>query len=400
MKTKLNRTLTLWPLTLYGVGTILGAGIYVIISEVALESGAHFPLSFLLAAAVAAVCSLSYAELSSRFPQSAGEAVYVKRAFGWPAVTIMVGYAVAFTGVMSAATIIRGFHGYLSLFIDIQEWLCTTVLAFLLMAVAIKGVKESVAVVAVVTGVEVMGLALVIFYGAPQLVSNSTAWMPTWTYLSSVDTTIFAGAYVAFFAFIGFEDMVNMAEETKNPETVLPKAILLALGISTLLYFIVAICTQASLSLDAITDSRTPLALVISQYSSLPPEVMGVIGMVAIINGGLVQVIMVSRLIYGMARLGRAPKVFARLSGATRTPVLGTVVFSLIIWVLSLTLEISNLAKMASFIILGVFFSVNASLIVIKLRSNREHVGFHVPVVFPAFGALLCLILLGLVIFL
>ena len=395
MNTKLNRTLTLWPLTLYGVGTILGAGIYVIISEVAVEAGALFPLSFLVAASVAAICSLSYAEMSSRYPQSAGEAVYVKNAFGWPLLTVFIGYAVAFTGIMSAAAILRGFHGYLSLFLETPQWLCTTVLAFTLMAVAIKGVKESVAVVATITMIEVTGLLLVIFFGLPQVIDHPEALTNP---LANLDTTIFAGAFVAFFAFIGFEDMVNMAEETKDAETVLPRAILLALVISTLLYFAVAISTQASLSLDAITASKAPLALVIERYSSLPPEVMGLIGMVAIINGGLVQVIMVSRLIYGMAKLNRAPKVFSKVSERTRTPIISTVTFSTVIWVLSLSLEIGNLAKLASFIILVVFFSVNASLIVIRLKPGVERAGFQVPLAFPIMGATTCVLLLGLVV--
>lgn len=395
MNAKLNRTLTLWPLTLYGVGTILGAGIYVIISEVAVEAGALFPLSFLVAALVAAICSLSYAEMSSRLPLSAGEAVYVKNAFGWPPLTVLIGYAVAFTGVMSAAVILRGFHGYLSLFLETPQWLCTTVLAFALMAVAIKGVKESVTVVAIITLIEVTGLLLVTFFGLPQVINHPEVLVFP---LADLDATIFAGAFVAFFAFIGFEDMVNMAEETKDAETVLPKAIILALVISTLLYFAVAISTQASLSLEEITASKAPLALVIERYSSLPPEVMGLIGMVAIINGGLVQVIMVSRLIYGMAKLNRAPKVFAKVSERTRTPIVATVTFSLIIWVLSLSLEIGNLAKLASSIILLVFFSVNASLIAIRLKPGVERAGFQVPLAFPIIGAATCVLLLGLVV--
>lgn len=383
---QLKRTLTLIPLTLYGVGTILGAGIYVIVSEVAAESGGLFPISFIIATLIAAICAFTYAELTSRFPKAAGEAVYVKEAFGFPPLTILVGYAVAATGLLSASTIIKGFYGYLSIFVNWPEWLCTSGLVLAMGLVALKGIKESVWFVTVVTLIEITGLLLVIYIGSPNIPSLFGPESPI--DLGAMDINVFAGAFIAFFAFIGFEDMVNMAEETQKPERTLPIAILLALVVASLFYLGVSLSALASLDLQSIITSKAPLALVVERNSSLPSETMGLIGMVAIINGGLVQVIMVSRLVYGMAKIGRAPKFFGTVSEKTHTPIYSTLLTIGFIWALISFFNIEYLARGTSFVILFVFLLMNLALIWIRKVKKMQKALFHVPLAVPIIGAL------------
>lgn len=394
MTAHLKRTLTLIPLTLFGVGTILGAGIYVIISEVAAEAGPLFPLSFVVSAIVALLSSLSYAELSSRFPKSGGEAVYVEKAFASPIVTILTGYGVIFTGVLSAATILKGFYGYFALFFPISEFLCLSIVTAILCAIAVKGIRESVIVVALITIIEIFGLLLVVWFGAPQVLQASYS-LPIGG--GMFGAPVFLGAFVAYFAFVGFEDIVNMAEETVRPEVTVPRAVFLALIISSVIYFAVAVSVQASLPLEDIVHSRTPLALVLERYSGLSAKLLGLIAMVSIINGALVQIIMVSRISYGMAKLKKAPAIFAQISDLTKTPAIGTILVSLLVWGMAVSVDIGRLARHTSFVILFVFLLVNASLVQIKRKkSGDQRAPFTVSIWVPIVGTIVCFFLLVL----
>lgn len=388
----LQKRIKLVPLILYGVGTILGAGIYVIISEVASTSGSQFPLAFIVASFIAVFVGLSYAELSSLLPKSAGEAVYVNKAFGSKILNIVVGYAVAITGVITSATIIKGFHGYLGLFFSIPWWTSATALAALLGLVAIKGIKESVFLISLITLVEIIGLLLVIFFGSsnyerlPELMNN-------WKSIG-YDNSIFMGAFIAFFSFIGFEDMVNTAEEVIDAPKNMPKAILLSIIISTLIYFFVTIACAISLSIEELKSSTSPLVLVITKNSSMSPKLMGVIALISIVNGALVQMIMVSRMLYGMAKIEVAPKLFSKISSKTHTPINATVFTVLIIWILAILFPIGKLAQATSFIIICVFVIICSSLIKIKLAKEYTPSSFKVNIIIPIIGLVLCLLFL------
>jgi APA family basic amino acid/polyamine antiporter len=232
----LKRSLKLPAVTLYGVGAILGAGIYVLIGEIAGQAGYYAPLSFVLAAIIATFSAFSYAELSARFPRSAGEAVYIEEAFGWRNLTRLIGLLVIFTGIISAATMATGLVGYFQLYIDWSAPLIITLFVITIGAIAIWGIEEAAWIVMIITLLETGGLLFVVFIAADQIqfslifeFNNSQPMDGT------VISGILLGSFLAFFAFIGFEDMVNIAEEIKQPEKILPKAILLALAIATLL---------------------------------------------------------------------------------------------------------------------------------------------------------------------
>lgn len=205
-KTQLKRSLTLPLLTLYGLGTILGAGVYVLVGKVAGVAGMYAPIAFLASAIIATFTGFSYAELSSRYPRSAGEALYISKAFSWPALSVCVGWFVIATGVVSAATLVNGFIGYLSVFFLIPENIAITLVIMLITVIACRGITESVTIAAIITAVEVLGLVIVIAALGDEFITLPERWpdlVPPNTL--GVWFGILLGAHLAFYAFIGFE---------------------------------------------------------------------------------------------------------------------------------------------------------------------------------------------------
>ncbi|RMA82602.1 APC family permease [Umboniibacter marinipuniceus] len=386
---KLKRNIGTGLLTLYGLGTILGAGIYILVGKVAGYAGIYAPAAFLLAALLATLSGYSYAKLSARYPKSAGEVVYVQNAFHLSALSRAVGWLVVLTGVVSAATITRGFVGYLQVFIDVPYVLAITGLVLIMTLLAIWGAAESVIATSIATILGLIGLAIVLFYSAPHLINHpeSFAQLIPPAHDSSLWFGIVLGAFLAFYAFIGFEDIVNMAEEVKEPEKAMPTAIMLAIIVSSLLYVLVAIAAVSQLSIEALRTSSAPLADVMQQHSPTAARVVSLISLAAIINGALVQIIMGSRVLFGMASQGLAPQQFAVIHASRRTPYVSTAVIGSVVWVLASGFELTLLAKITSFIIIVIFFLVNVSL----LRLIKRDPSLEANPLIPALGALICI---------
>jgi len=393
----LSRSLSLNLVTFYGLGNILGAGIYVLVGKVAGEAGYLAPISFLTASIIAGLTAFTFAELASRFPVSAGASIYVFKGLGVKQLSILVGALIIMTGVVSAATIARGFVGYLNVFINIPGWLSVIVLLSLLGALAIWGIVESVRIAAVFTVLEVLGLLLVLFVAAPyftELPARIVEFSPGLDL--AVWPGIFSGAFLAFYAFVGFEDMVHVAEEVKNPERNLPRGILLALAISTILYVAIAFAVLLVLSPEQLSSSEAPLASVYEEVTGSTPVVITLIAMFAVINGALIQIIMASRVCYGMARQNWLPGFFAKVSPLTRTPIVATILVTLLIIILALWLPLEQLARMTSFFLLIIFSLCNLSLWRIKSRDGKVgdqifQVAGWVPI--AGFFAAVCLLL-------
>lgn len=391
----LKRSLGLWLLIFYGLGNILGAGIYVLVGKVAGEAGYFAPLSFMMAAFVAAFTAFTYAELSARYPVSAGEAVYLQKGFERAWLSRIGGILIAISGMFSASTIVRGFSGYLQVFIEQPEWMLIVGALFVLGLVAIWGISESVKIAATFTVLEIAGLLLIIFVGSskldtlPEVVSNlpSLGDLKVWP-------GIFLGAFLAFFAFIGFEDMVNVAEEVKNPEKNMPRAILIALVISTMLYALVSVVAIVNLSPEALASSKAPLADIYTSATGQKPIVITFISLFAVINGALIQLIMSSRILYGMSNRGWLPSIFSQLNNRTRTPVFATIFVVLIITLLALWFPIEKLAQSTSYLILTIFFLVNIALFRIRKRYALPENVRGYPIWVPLIGALGSLFLL------
>ena len=385
----LKRDIGYTLLTLYGLGTILGAGIYVLVGEVARNAGTAAPSAFLLSALLAGVTAFSYSEFASRLPRSAGEAAYVEAGFGRPSAATAVGWAVIATGVVSAATMARGFVGYLDVFISLAPSLVILVVVIAVGALAAWGISESLIVAGAVTLLEVAGLVLVCVVGGENLTSLPSDWR---SLLPRAETAswlgVLSGAFIAFYAFIGFEDMVNVAEEVKEPRTTLPRAIITALVISSAFYFVVATVAVVSLPIDELAGSNAPLARIV-EAQGVSPNTIGFISLFAVINGALVQLIMASRVLYGLASQNLAWSFFSRIHPRTRTPVNATLVVTILVLVLAMSFSLDRLARVTSFVALGIFTAVNVALLRLKSR-DKEKPAFSVPTAVPLSGAILC----------
>ena len=392
--TELKRSLSLPTITFYGVGTIIGAGIYALIGKVGAASGIHLPYAFLLAGVIAAFTALSYAELSSRFPQSAGAALYIYEAWkkGW--LSQLVGAMVAVTGIVSAATISNAFVGYLNLFIELPDAAAIVLIVLLLTLIASWGIQQSAFAVTLITLIEVAGLLFVIYTARHGVATNE--WAEVFV-LPDVEAllSVAVGGFLAFYAFIGFEDMVNVVEEVKQPRKNLPRAVVLAVAISTLLYFAVSALAARMLPAGELAASAAPLADIVV-HSGYSPAFIGVISLFAVINGALVQMIMASRLLYGMSRKGLAPAFLSKLNRRTQTPIAATVIIAALILVLALSLDLTTLAKVTSSIMLVIFLLVNLALLVVKRKTKDEDEAvINYPTAVPIAGALLSFALLA-----
>jgi basic amino acid/polyamine antiporter, APA family len=381
----LKRSFGLLTLTLYGLGTIIGAGIYVLIGEVAGFAGTLLPFSFLLAGVLAMFTALSYVELSSRFPVCAGEAVYVEEAWQIHHLSSFIGWMIVLTGIVSASAIANGFVGYINVFIDLERYWAITGLILLLFCIAAVGMKTSALAIALVTMIEVGGLLYVIIVAANAEVTESITSL---TPASNISINgMLLGSFLAFYAFIGFEDMVNVIEEVKNPRRNFPLAIILAVVIAVIFYSVIAIVAIRVISPAELAQSDAPLATIISVAGG-NPSIIGLISLLAVINGGLVQMIMSSRVLYGMANRNMAPAFFARINARSRTPIIATTAVGMCVLGFSLMLPLAKLAQLTSLMMLVVFTIVNVALISIKTKASYIKSDINIPIWIPFAGAL------------
>ena len=366
----LKRTLSLPMMVLYGLGTTIGAGIYALVGEVASVAGYFAPVSFLIASLLAGFTAISFAELSSRFPRAAGAALYVKQGFSSDRLSIVIGLLVIAAGLVSAAALVNGFVGYLHLFIGIDRVIAIMLVTLLLGGVAAWGIAESVTIASLITLIEIGGLMLVIAVSGEGLSTFSTRWAEL---IPSMDSASWSGIYfgvaLSFYAFIGFEDMVDVAEEVKEVKRTLPLAILLTLVITTLLYMVLMITAVLSLPPEELASSSAPLTTLYEHHTGEKAIVISIIGMFAIINGALIQMIMASRVLYGLSSRGHLPNLLGVVHHRTRTPLVATAVASVIVLILALTGRLASLAETTSVIMLMIFSIVNLALWRIKRRN-------------------------------
>lgn len=371
-------------LTAYGVGVMIGAGIYVLVGAVAADAGVWAPLAFALAGLIAAPTALSYAEFSTRIPEAAGEAAFVGAGFNTQAMALLVGLAIVAAGTMSAGAILRGGVGYSLAIVAADPVLMTLVLGLLLTGVAVVGVLESLSLVAVFTAIEVAGLALVIWAGS--------TGAPSADYIAPAAIVwpgVAMGGVLAFFAFIGFEDIVNMAEEVEHPTRTMPKSILWALAITSAIYALVAWAAVRVVPLPLLGGSESPLALVWETGRGGDARFLSSIAVFATLNGVLAQIVMASRVLYGLGRRTPALAVFHHGHPRFGTPVLATVLIGGATIILSLAGDVAGLAGITTAILLSVFVLVNFALILQKRRALEAP--FRVPMAVPVTGFVLSL---------
>ena len=400
MAQQLLRKITMPMLLFYGLGNILGAGIYVLIAEVANTSGMYAPFSFLIALIIVSFTALSYSELASRYPDAAGVALYIKKGLGSTSLSTITGLTIALAGLISAATIARGFTGYLAELTMLPEWIGLIGLITILGLIAIWGIGESVTIAVILTFVEIGGLLLILWIGLPAL-SQLPERIPELIPPLELEIlyAISLGGFLAFYAFLGFEDMVNIAEEVHAPSQAYPKAIILSLIIATVLYLSVSLVSVLVLPPEQLAITDAPFTTIYEHATGKEGTIITLIGIFAIINGALIQIIMASRMVYGISKRGWLPAVLSYVNSRTKTPVVATLLVSAITLGFALWLPLVTLANLTSFLVLIVFTIVNIALIRIKRKHPAPEGAYLIPFWIPVAGLTVNIMFLALLLF-
>jgi APA family basic amino acid/polyamine antiporter len=364
----LRRTLTLPHAVLYGMGVTIGAGIYVLIGAAAARAGMQAPLAFAAAAILMGLTAASFAELGTRMPVAAGEAAYIRAAFRSDRLSLAAGLLVVAIAAVAAAAISIGSAGYISVFVSLPEPILISAVVLSMGAIAAWGIKESVTFAGAMTLIEVGGLVLLIAAGAlwePDLVSRLPEMVPPLTNPVAL-VGLIGAAHLAVFAFIGFEALVNVAEELHAPQRTLPRAIFLTLALTTVLYVLVVWVALVAVPPAELAAAKAPLALVFERLTGASPRTMSLIAVIATLNGIIVQIILAARVLYGLARQGSLPAPLGQVSPLTRTPLPATGLTVTLVLLLALLLPLEQLAEHASRFTLILFALVNLALIRIK----------------------------------
>lgn len=384
----LKRTINLFHATMYGIGLILGAGIFVIIGDAAEIAGNLLWISFIISSFLAICTAFSYAELSSIFPKSAAEYIYVKNSFEKLSLSIFVGCLTIFVGVVSASAVAIGFSNYLSVFLpEYPPIIFSILIVAILSFINFYGIRESIWFNTIFTLIELSGLVIIIFIGfifgnfsnVNFLESPISDKMPinnnNNNFLSSIGL-IFGASALIFFAYYGFENIPNIAEETKNPSKTISRAILLSIIITTIVYVLVVISSLSLVTWQELSSSNVPLSLVIETvFENKGNFIISIIALFATTNTVLMMLISSSRIIYGMSKDGALINFFSKIHKTRNTPWLATIMTAL----LSITViivssnNISSVSKIAVFGIFTVFAFVNLSLILLKLKKSSSY---------------------------
>jgi amino acid transporter len=380
----LRRVLTLPALIFYGLGVIVGAGIYVAIGAVMRRAGETAPFSFLLAGITAGLTGLCYAELACRFPEASGGVAYVRHGFGSDRLAQVTGLAITLAVAVSAAAIAAGTTHYLVLLLPLPLPLLLTLLIVGFTGIALIGVRESVGLAAAVGAIEIVGLlaaATAGFVAAPDFDLSGTIPRSADAWGGAM-----AGAFIAFSAFLGFETLANMGEEVRYPRRTLPRGILGAIAVSVALYVVVATAVVLS--------DRTASHPLIGLFEGKAVSVFAIVGALAVGNGVLVQIIMLARLFYGMASRGQLPRAVAWVHPRARTPVPATLLAGAIVLTVTLGVPFEKLLVLGNAITLVVFILVDLALWRLRLRGIVAE-GFRAPLWVPPTAAATCIMLLA-----
>ncbi len=393
---RLKRALGPVQIAIYGLGSMLGAGIYGLIGVAAGQMGSAVWLAFGVAMVAALLTGLTYASVGSRYPRAAGAAYVTQRAFRTPLLSYTVGLAVTASGLTSAATQARVVANNLQRI----EWLAAIpevllALGFILIlaGIVIRGIKESAWLNFVCTAVEALGLLIVIAVGVSFWGSTDLTQTPEGPLAFDYATASLAmqGAVLTFFSFIGFEDILNMGEEVKDPHTTMPIGIIAAMIMAAVIYMAVAITAVSVVPWQELKDAKGPLVEVVARAAPwFPPAVFVVITIFAVTNTALVNFVTSSRLAYGMANHGLLPSWLGRVHRTRHTPHVAVLVLLAIIATLVVIGNVAQLASATVLLLLLAFTVVNAGLLVLKRRPDEPKGRFEVPAIVPLLGAVIC----------
>lgn len=388
---KLKRALGLFETTMYGIGIILGAGIYVLMGKAAGIAGNAVWLSFLISAVIAALTGLSYAELSSMFPKSAAAFVYTSRAFKNKIISFVMGWLSVYIIIVSSAAVALGFGGYFQVLTGVTAVQAALVLIAALTFVNFWGIKESSTFNIIFTVIELAGLALIILLGLGHL--GSIDYFETPTGLMGIMTA----AVLVFFAYLGFENLADVAEEVKNASRTMPRALLLAVAVTTIIYMVVSISAVSILPWQELGASQAPLADVANKAMPGSAGLLSGIALFATANTVLFLLIAGSRILYGMSREQALHKALREIHTTRRTPWISVIIIGLLATAFTLVGNIRIVAELTNFGAFIVFMFVNLSVILLRFRQPGLKRPFRIPLsigrlpILPALGTLFCL---------
>ncbi|MEV5611010.1 APC family permease [Streptomyces sp. NPDC052225] len=399
--TPLHRAIGPRLLILFVIGDILGTGIYATTGKVAGKVGGALWLPFAIGFVVAILTAASYVELVGKYPKAAGAALYTQKAFKVPFLTFIVAFMVMCSGLSSASAAARAFSGdYLGELTN--DALPPTLIAILfvlaLAALNLRGVSESVKANVVLTLVELSGLLIILAIGAYAVLTGDGEPSRLTEFEAggsgfALMTGVLGATALGFFAFVGFEDSVNMAEETRDPTRTFPRAIFIGVAVTGTIYVLVALVSSLLVDHKTLESSSGPLLEVVKAGGlDFPHELFALIALFAVTNSALINIMMASRLCYGMANERILPRAMGRVLPARRTPVVGIVFVSLLAIGLVSTGEIEGLGDTTAFLLLCVFAVVNVAVLVLR-RDPVGHPHFRTPTILPVLGALTALIL-------
>jgi amino acid transporter len=391
--TALKPAITRTMLLFFIIGDILGGGIYALVGEVGDKVGGAFWTAFLAAGLVAAFTAASYAELVSKYPHAGGAALFVHKAFKLPLLTFLIAFAVVSSGVASAATLATAFGGdYLSEFVDLPTVLVGLVVIGLLSLINLRGIKESVSFNLGCTAIELGGLLLVVAIGAAFLLDGGGDAGRAFEFKDGDAPLllVISGASLAFYALIGFEDSVNVAEETRDAPVTFPGTLFVGLGIAGSVYLAVTVIASMAVPTDTLAGSDGPLLEVVQLGPlAVDTQVFSAIALFALVNGALINMVMASRLIYGMAEERVLPRWFGGVHPSFRTPWAGILFAGALAAVLVVIGDLETLADTTVLLLLLAFVAVHISVLVLR-RTPVDHEHFRAWTGFPILGALSC----------
>jgi len=379
----------LFHLTMYGVGLILGAGIYVLIGEAAGFAGNSMWISFLLGTVVAIFAGLSYAELSALYPKAAAEYTFVKNAFKNHFFGFIIGWLTAITSIIVAATVALGFGGYLTQFVDLPITIGAILLIGILSIVNFIGIKESAWANTIFALITAAGLVLIIFLGFTIEPVESVDYFEA----PNGTTGIILAFVLIFFAFIGFEDMANVAEEVKRPRKTIPRAIILSIVITGVIYILVSLSVVRILNWEELAASSAPLADVAHSVLGINGSVtLSLIALFATASTVLITLVAGARILYGMAKSNSLPQILSRIHPKTKTPWIAVIVILITSVGFSFVGDIVIIANIVVFAVVITFAAINLAVIVLRYTEPVLERPFKVPInigkfpILPLFG--------------
>ncbi|MFJ8546034.1 APC family permease [Streptomyces sp. NPDC093586] len=391
----LERALTTPLLYFFILGDVLGAGVYVLVGQVAADAGGAVWVPLVVALLLALLTAASYAELATKYPRAGGASHYATRAFG-PFAGSVAGFCMLAAGIVSVAALARGFGGdYLSAFVTLPVGAVAVLFLAALALVNARGIRESTRANAVATLVEVGGLAVIVVLGGWLLLrgdGDPGRLVRLGTPEKGAAAAVLSGSVLAYYSFVGFETSVNVAEETRDPRRSYPRALFGALATAGAVYVLVGIAASAAVPTSRLAGSSGPLLEVVKAAGGVPTRLFSAVALVAVANGALLTGIMSSRLAYGMARDGLLPAVLAKVLPGRRTPWAAIAVTTLPAMALALTGGVATLASTLVLLLLVVFFMVNTAVLVLRRDpGGADH--FRTPAVLPVLGAASCVAL-------